>query len=92
VEGAMTHFLKSDDNPDGYRLEDILRVIRKDVIHRCTKIMDDPSPTAHTIMNNNMQILNLLTNAIDLAESSSNALTREFGPPHPDGTPRIGER
>ena len=30
----MTHFLVTDDKPDGYRLEDILMLIRKDMLTR----------------------------------------------------------
>ena len=37
----MTHFLVSDTNPDGSKLEDILRVIRNDILIRCTKISED---------------------------------------------------
>jgi len=87
----MTHFLKSDDNPEGYKLEDILRAIRKDVINRCTKIMDDPAPSAQEILANNMSVLTLLTDAIELAEESTQILKTQFGPPNADGTPRIGE-
>jgi len=88
----MTHFLKADDNPDGYKLEDILRAIRKDVIYRCTKIVDDSAPTAQLILSNNMTVLTLLTDAINLAEESTHLLQKEFGPPNSDGSPRIGEK
>jgi len=33
----MTHFLVSDEKPDGSRLEDILNILRKDILIRCTK-------------------------------------------------------
>ena len=87
----MTHFLKSDDNPEGYKLEDILRAIRKDVIKRCTKIIDDPAPSAQEIIANNMTVLTLLTEAIDLADESTQLLNKKFNPPNADGSPRIGE-
>ena len=65
----MTHFLVSDTNPDGSRLEDILRVIRNDILIRCTKISDDARPEAQGVLNNNIKILDLLTQSIDLAEN-----------------------
>ncbi len=85
----MTHFLISDDNPDGSKLEDILRTIRKDILNRCSKIADDSSVAAHHVMDNNMVILNLLTESIQLAEDSSQTLDKAFGRSTP-GQPRIG--
>ncbi len=89
----MTHFLTSDDNPDGDRLEDILHVIRTDVLKRCLKIADDPRPEARHVLKNNMQVLNLLSEAIALAEESTRTLDKAFGPSvvHTGGQPRIGE-
>ena len=37
----MTRFLVSGENPTGFKLEDILIAIRKDILRRCTKIADD---------------------------------------------------
>lgn len=89
---AMTRFLISDTNPSGYRLEDILEAIRKDVIVRCTKIVDDHRPESRTVLDNNMQVLQLLTQAIHLAESSTRTLDKSFGPSQAEkgGPPRIG--
>lgn len=88
----MTHFLVSDENPNGLRLEDILHTIRKDVIKRCTKIMNDPKDEARLVLNNNMKILNLLSEAIQHAEDSSRVLNKAFGPSTAaeGGKPRIG--
>lgn len=88
----MTHFLVSDENPQGFRLEDIMRAIRKDIMTRCQKITDDLRPEAQHVLANNMRILNLLTDAIQLAEDSTLTLNRAFGPSQADkgGPPRIG--
>jgi hypothetical protein len=88
----MTHFLVSDSNPGGYRLEDILRVIRKDIILRCTKVLDDNRAEAQHVVDNNMRILTLLSDAINLAEDSTQTLNRAFGPSKSSagGKPRIG--
>lgn len=86
----MTHFLVSDTNPDGSKLEDILRVIRNDILIRCTKISDDTRTEAQHVLNNNVKILNLVSEAIALAEDSTQVLDKAFGPGGKNGSPRIG--
>lgn len=85
----MTHFLVTDDHPDGYKLEDILKIIRKDIFLRTTKIMDDDRQEAQTVMDNNVYILGLLSDAITKAEDSTAILRKSFGPSK-GGEPRIG--
>jgi len=85
----MTHFLSSDKKPDGHKLEDILKMIRNDIIYRATKIMDDQMPETQHVLNNNIEILSLIEDAIKLAEDSTNTLNRSFGNSVP-GSPRIG--
>lgn len=85
----MTHFLMTDDNPEGYKLEDILALIRRDIILRATKIVDDPKPQAKQVLDNNIRILGLLGECIGIAESSTKTLDKEFGPAV-KGKPRIG--
>ena len=88
----MTHFLKSDTNPDGSLLEDILSDIRKDILYRCLKITDDQRPEALHVLNNNMKVLNLGSEAIELAKDSTTTLDKAFGKSTVEsgGTPRIG--
>ena len=88
----MTRFLVSDENPTGAKLEDILIEIRKDIMKRCVKIADDHRAEAHHVMSNNTRILNLLTEAIGLAEDSTRTLDKAFGPSMAaqGGEPRIG--
>lgn len=85
----MTHFLVTDDNADGYKLEDILKIIRKDIFLRTTKIMEDERPEAQMVMDNNVTILGLLSKSITVAEDSTTILQKSFGPSR-DGKPRIG--
>jgi len=87
----VTHFLISDVNPDGHKLEDILSTIRKDILYRSTKIMEDSRPEAKQVLENNVTILALLTEAINLAEESTTILNKSFGPSTPDNEPRIGD-
>lgn len=88
----MTRFLASESNPGGFKLEEILRAIRKDILTRCQKIVDDPAREAQHVMNNNMKICTLLSEAIIIAEDSTTTLDRGFGPSHaPEGgPPRVG--
>lgn len=87
----MTHFLKSDDHPEGFRLEDILNLLRQDIINRTQKIVSDDRREAKHVLKNNIQILGLLTEAMELAEDSTITLDKSFGPSDPS-QPRIGVR
>lgn len=85
----MTHFLTTDDNPDGYKLETILTMIRNDVILRATKIMEDERPEAQQVLDNNVKIMGWLSEAVKVAEDSTQIIDKSFGP-HKEGAPRIG--
>ena len=87
----MTHFLVSDSNPDGSKLEEILRVIRGDILNRCTKISDDNRPEAQQVLLNNVKILELISQCVTLAEDSTHFLDKAFRPSAKGGPPRIGE-
>jgi hypothetical protein len=88
----MTHFLVTEENPSGQKLEDILMLLRADVVQRCTKISDDRRPEAQNVLSNNVKILSLLTEAISLSEDSTRILDKAFGPSQAakGGPPRIG--
>ncbi|HRW30761.1 MAG: histidine kinase [Alphaproteobacteria bacterium] len=85
----MTHFLSSDQNPSGHKLEDVLKKVRNDIIYRATKIMDDNRPEAQHVLNNNIEILGMLAKSIALAEDSTMVLNKSFGTSQ-IGAPRIG--
>ncbi len=87
----MTHFLATDEHPNGYKLEDILTIIRQDVINRVGKIAHDSKSEAHQVLKNNIRILSLLTECIEIAKSSTELLHRSFGPSN-SAEPRIGVR
>lgn len=88
----MTHYLVTEENPEGKKLEEVLSMIRKDILERCGLITDDQRTEAKAVLNNNMRILNLLTDAVLLAEDSTNILDKAFGPSQASkgGPPRIG--
>ncbi len=86
----MTHFLVSEEKPDGYKLEEILTTIRRDIIKRCGNITEDSRIEAQQVLRNNIKILELISQSIQLADESTQILDRSFGPSKP-GSPRIGE-
>ncbi|MGH6719274.1 MAG: histidine kinase [Alphaproteobacteria bacterium] len=86
----MTRFLATDENPVGWKLEDILTVLQDDIVRRSHKIIEDHRPEARQVLHNNIEILGLLTRCIDLAKGSSRVLA-SLGPSRaPNGPPRIG--
>jgi hypothetical protein len=87
----MTHFLATNENPDGYKLEDIVSMIRQDIIKRVGKIASDSKPEAQHVIKNNITILGLLTECIDIAKNSTEILDKSFGPSNA-AEPRIGVR
>ncbi len=86
----MSHFLATEENPQGYKLEDILMLIRKDILTRAVKISDDRRIEALHVMQNKMRILGLISEAIALAEDSTRILDKAFGPKSGQ-SPRIGD-
>jgi hypothetical protein len=89
----MTHFLRSDKNPNGHKLEELLMHLRADLLHRCDVIAADTRPEALHVMANNMKILSHVTEAINLALDSTRMLDKAFGPSQAahGGPPRIGK-
>ncbi|MGF1592595.1 MAG: hypothetical protein ACFCUW_04905 [Kiloniellaceae bacterium] len=66
--------LVSQDNPKGRRSEEILSEIRAEILVRVANYGDDPRPEAKAVMENNLKIAQLLTDAIHLAEANTNKL------------------
>ncbi len=86
----MTHFLATPENPDGWKLEDILKQLQNDIVRRSNKIIDDTRPEARAVLQNNIEILQWIGQCIDKAEDSTRILN-SFGPSTgPGGEPRIG--
>lgn len=70
----MTKLLISDQNPKGYTTEAVLTTIRGDIINRLQKYAGDPRKEARQVLDNNVRILQLLSEAIALAESNTRTL------------------
>ncbi len=84
----MTKFFATSDNPFGHRLEDLLAEIQCELVRRSNKIVSDKRREARQVMENNIEILGMLTRCIKLAEDSTRAVN-SIGPSG-DG-PRIGD-
>jgi len=78
-----TTFLVTEENPDGWKIEDILMVIQDDMFRRTQKIVGDNRAEARVVLNNNIEILGLLSQCIERAVESTQILDRAFGPPTP---------
>ena len=83
-----TKLLIKTENPNGWRLEDILSEIQNDIVRRTQKIIDDPRPDARAVLNNNIGIMSLLSKCVERSEESTRILN-SLGH-HQDGQPRIG--
>ncbi len=87
----MTKLLLSPDNPNGWKLEDIIDEIQNDIVRRSAQIVDDGRPEASAVLANNIKILNLLTVCSKKAHDSTRVLST-LGPSQgPQGIPRIGK-
>ncbi len=75
----MTKLLVSKDNPDGYTLESVFRMVRGDILARVNEIHDDPNPEVQEVITNNMYILGLMEQIITHAENSSSVMKRIYG-------------
>ena len=83
-----TTFLVTTETPDGWILEELLMEVQNDMLRRSQMITDDPRPEARRVLDNNIEILGLLTRRIAKAQDSTSVLN-SLGP-HVDGKPRIG--
>ena len=71
----MTKLLVSETNPKGYTTETVLGIIRPDIVAQLQKYSGDPRKEARTVLDNNIRILQLLGEAITLAEANTRTLT-----------------
>jgi hypothetical protein len=71
----MTKLLVSETNPKGTTTEKVLGQVRADIITRIQKYAGDPRKEAKTVLDNNIRILQLLGEAISLAESNTRTLS-----------------
>jgi hypothetical protein len=87
----MTHFFPTAEHPQGWKLEELLTEIQNDIVRRSEKITGDLRPQARAVLQNNIEILGLLTQCIHKAEASTKILDA-MGRSESErgGAPRIG--
>ena len=73
----MTKLLVSESNPKGTTTEKVLGQIRADIVARMQKYAGDPRKEARTVLDNNIRILQLLGEAISLAEANTRTLAED---------------
>ncbi len=73
----MTNILISETNPKGYTTEKVLGIVRADIVTRLQKHAGDPRKEARQVLDNNIRILQLLGEAITLAEANTRTLSEE---------------
>lgn len=89
----MTKLLVSPDNPDGWKLEDIIDEIQNDILLRTARIVDDNRPEARAVLHNNIEIMQLLTACSEKAHNSTRILNSLGPSASPQGgVPRIGRQ
>ena len=66
MDKSSVKLLIGADNPDGYKLEELLTMIEDEMIAKNRKIKDDKSAVAIMVQGNNLQIIKLLSHAQSL--------------------------
>lgn len=86
-----TPVLMSAENPNGWKLEDLLAVLRHEVEQKTQRIINDDSEVAQQVRINNYRIMACLSEAHLLQVASYQLLAEKVGPnPGPLGKARIG--
>lgn len=82
--------LMSSNNPDGWKLEDLLVTLINELEEKTRKVEKDTSTLSKTIQNNNLQIIGLLVQARAIQEQTYNLLNAKAPDEGATGNPRIG--
>ncbi len=70
----MTKILISPENPKGLKLEAAIVALRNDLLARCSHIVDDQRPAIKEVLNNNLEILRLLSLSPEKVKASERIL------------------
>ena len=90
VKMKPEQILMGPANPHGWKLEDLLDKIIREVAAKSEKIADDRSPQAVAVTRNNLEICDLLIKAVTCQKDSMDLLDRMGPNQGPTGQPRIG--
>ncbi len=86
----MKPILMSSENPEGWKLEELLVQVKQEVSEKINKIINDQSPHAQLVIQNNLSIIEHLGAAEALQRASMIVLDAKAPNQGPTGTPRIG--
>jgi len=87
---AAGPILMGAENPDGWKLEELLDQLRREVRGKSAKIEADTRPEARAVLENNRSIIRLLAQAAAHQRSSMQLLEALSPNQGPKGKPRIG--
>lgn len=87
---SSTPILMSKENPNGWKLEELLAQVRKELLVKTEKITGDESAVSMKVQCNNLSIMRQLFNAEALQRDSIAALDAKAPDEGPNGQPRIG--
>lgn len=82
--------LMTAENPDGWKLEDLLTQLQKELMAKTQKIIGDDSKLACFVRGNNIAILTHLNAAENLQRKSYEELAKLRPDQGPNGQARIG--
>lgn len=86
-----TPILMSKENPNGWKLEDLLCQVRKELLVKTEKITGDESAVSMKVQCNNLSIMRHLFNAEALQRESIAVLATKAPDEGPNGQARIGD-
>jgi hypothetical protein len=86
----MKQVLMSNENHNGWKLENLLAQVKLEVSQKINKIINDTSPQAQLVVRNNLAIIEHLGAAEALQRSSYVVLDAMKPNEGPSGKPRIG--
>lgn len=85
-----TPVLMSKENPDGWKLEELLAQLRLELYAKNDRIAGDSRPTAQAVRANNANMIDLLSVVEGRQRDTIARLARLAPDQGPGGTPRIG--
>jgi hypothetical protein len=83
--------LMGSENHNGWKLEELLSQLKKEVSEKINKIINDESPQSQLVVRNNLAIIEHLGAAEALQRSSYIVLDAMKENEGPTGKPRIGK-
>ncbi|MCS6232696.1 hypothetical protein G3488_17780 [Shewanella baltica] len=87
----MNKILMSVANPNGFKLELLLKQLQEEVAEKTARVADDKSELAEKVKSNNLQIIKLLSEAEALQVESLKLMAAKAPDTGPLGSPRIGK-